>query len=67
MMKVLICPICGAITTVSRRKEVHCHKCEGIEMISAKLTFAKYSEMSEQQREDYVKSWLYIRERSNGE
>lgn len=64
MMKVFICPGCGSMTTVSRRKEVMCYKCEGIQMVPSKLTFAKYSEMNEQQRKDYVESWLYIRNRN---
>lgn len=33
-------------------------------MVPSKLTFAKYSEMNEQQRKDYVESWLYIRNRN---
>lgn len=61
MMKVFICPECGSITTVSRRKEVECYRCGGAEMVPSKLTFAKYSEMDEQQRRDYAESWLYIR------
>lgn len=36
-------------------------------MIPAKLTFAKYSEMDEQQRKDYSESWLYIRNHTSGE
>lgn len=52
------------MTTVSRRKEVMCYKCEGIQMVPSKLSFAKYSEMDEQQRKDYVESWLYIRNRN---
>lgn len=67
MMKVFICPNCGSITTVSRRKEVMCCKCEGIQMIPSKLTFAKYIGMDEQQRKNYAESWIYIRNRSNGE
>ncbi|MBU5474258.1 MAG: DNA-directed RNA polymerase subunit M [Clostridiales bacterium] len=64
MMKVFICPGCGSMTTVSRRKEVTCYKCEGIKMVPSKLSFAQYSEMDEQQRQDYAQSWLYIRERN---
>lgn len=63
MMKVFICPGCGSITTVSRRKEVICYKCEGLKMVASKLSFAQYSEMNEQQRKDYAESWLYIRKR----
>lgn len=36
-------------------------------MIPSKLTFAKYIEMDEQQRRNYAESWIYIRNRSNGE
>lgn len=67
MMKVFICPKCGSITTVSRRKEVFCHKCGGTQMIPSKLTFAKYTQMDEQQRKDYSEGWLYIRNHTSGE
>ncbi len=67
MMKVFICPECGSITAVSRRKEMFCHKCSGARMVPCKLSFSKYSEMDEQQRKDYSESWLYIRNRTNGE
>ena len=33
-------------------------------MVPSKLTFAKYTDMDEQQRRDYAESWLYIRRRS---
>ncbi len=64
MMKVFICPECGSITTVSRRKEIYCHKCGGTIMLPSKLTFSQYSEMDEQQRKDYSESWLYIRNKT---
>ncbi len=64
MMKVFICPECGSITTVSRRKEIYCHKCGGTKMLPSKLTFSQYSEMDEQQRKDYSESWLYIRNKT---
>lgn len=60
MIKVYICPQCGWLRTVSRRKEVECFKCGLEQMTPVKLTFAKYSEMSEKEREDYSKSWRYI-------
>ena len=31
-------------------------------MVPSKLSFAQYSEMDEQQRQDYAQSWVYIRE-----
>lgn len=43
MMKVFICPECGWIRTVSRRKEVECHKCSGVQMLPSRLTFVEYS------------------------
>lgn len=36
-------------------------------MIPSKLTFAKYTEMDEQQRKDYSESWLYIHKRKKEE
>ncbi len=59
MLKVYICPKCGWLRTVSRRNSVECFKC-GTDMLQTKITYDKYSEMSEQEREDYADSWLYI-------
>lgn len=60
MMKVFICPKCGWMRTVSRRKQVECFKCDNQEMALTKLSFLDYTEMSEQQRADYVESWQYL-------
>ena len=51
MMKVFICPECGWIRTVS---------CSGVQMLPSRLTFVEYSQMSDEQREDYAQSWLFI-------
>ena len=67
MMKVFICPECGSITTVSRRKGISCHRCGGTEMIPSKLTFTQYTDMDEKQRKDYSDSWLYIRNKMNNQ
>ena len=61
MMKIFICPNCGRLTAVSRKKEVNCFKCGGSPMERAKLTFEAYTEMDDRQRKDYSDSWLYIR------
>ncbi len=61
MMKVFICPECGGMTAVSRRKQLFCHKCSGVQMVSPRLTYSKYIEMDGRQRKDYAESWLYIR------
>lgn len=60
MMKVYICPDCGWMRVVSRRKEVECFKCGKEQMTVAKIDFVKYTSMSEKEREDYSKGWLYI-------
>lgn len=60
MMKVFICPKCGWMRTVSRRKQVECFKCDNQEMVLTKLSFLDYTEMSEQQRADYVESWQFL-------
>ena len=60
MMKVFICPKCGWVRTVSRRKQVECYKCKNQEMMQAKVSFLDYSKMGEQQRKDYVESWMFL-------
>ena len=59
-MKVYICPHCGWMRVVSRRKNVECFKCGDAQMTMTLLPYEKVGQMSEQEREDYVKSWLYI-------
>lgn len=59
-MKVYICPECGWIRVVSRRKSVECFKCGERHMAVTKLSYQKVGEMSEQERQDYAKSWLYL-------
>ena len=59
-MKVYICPHCGWMRVVSRRKNVECFKCGESQMTMTRLPYEKVGQMSEQEREDYVKSWLYI-------
>lgn len=63
MMKVYICPNCGWMRVVSRRKDVECYKCKEKQMTLAKLDFAKYTEMSEEERKDYSDGWLYIHQK----
>lgn len=60
MMRVYICPNCGWIRTVSRRKTVECFQCGEPDMSLARLSFLDYSEMDEEQRDNYVQSWLFI-------
>lgn len=64
MMRVYICPNCGWIRTVSRRKTVECYKCGQQEMVLSKLSFLEYSRMDEQQRKDYSESWLFIHKKN---
>ena len=59
-MKEYICPHCGWMRVVSRRKNVECFKCGEPQMTMTRLPYEKVGQMSEQEREDYVKSWLYI-------
>lgn len=59
-MKIYICPDCGWIRMVSRRKEVECFKCGRPQMQLTNLEFGKYTNMSEKERQDYADAWLYI-------
>jgi hypothetical protein len=64
MMKVFICPKCGWMRVVSRRKDVECYKCGVEDMTPVKLDFTSFSGMSEEERKDYANGWLYIHRRS---
>lgn len=63
-LKLYICPECGWLRTVSRRSTVECFKCGIPQMEAVKLTFQRYSEMTLQERQDYVESWFYIHKRT---
>ena len=63
MMKIYICPQCGWMRMVSRRKNVDCHQCGKEEMKLTNLDLAKYAGMSEEERSDYATAWLYIHKR----
>ena len=65
MMKVYICPLCGWMRVVSRRKDVECYKCDESQMTLAKLDFGKYTAMSEEERKDYSDRWLYIHQKKH--
>lgn len=66
MMRVYICPECGWIRTVSRRKDVECYKCGYGQMELSHLSYMEYTQMDEQKRQDYTESWLYIHNRKKG-
>jgi hypothetical protein len=63
-MKVYICPNCGWMRVVSRRKDVECYRCSEGQMTLAKIDFAAFSGMSEEERKDYADGWLYIHRKS---
>jgi len=65
MMKVFICPECGWMRVVSRRKQVECFKCGQWQMMLSKIDFIQYTEMNEQERKDYAQGWLYIHNRKS--
>lgn len=57
MMKVYLCPKCGNIRIVSRRKQVECLRC-GEQMLLDKMDFLEYTEKSQEEREAYAAEWL---------
>lgn len=63
MMKVYICPECGWMRIVSRRKDVECHQCGLEQMTLSNLSMVEYTNMTEQERADYIEGWLYIHSR----
>ena len=64
MMKVFICPTCGWMRVVSRRREVECYKCGEMQMTMAKMEFSAFAAMSEAERKDYADGWFYIHQKS---
>ena len=60
MMRVYICPDCGWMRMVSRRKNVECYKCGVQDMTLAKVDFATYVSWSEKERQEYSAAWMYI-------
>ena len=54
MMRVYICPDCGWMRMVSRRKNVECYKCGVQDMTLAKVDFATYVSWSEKVRTRFI-------------
>lgn len=65
-MKLYICPQCGWIRMVSRRRAVECLRCGNGQMRLTNLDLEKYTSMSEEDRAGYAKAWLYIHDRQKG-
>ena len=65
MMKVYICPECGWMRVVSRRKQVECFKCGQWQMTSVRREFVQYTSMTEEERNDYANGWLYIHKKGS--
>lgn len=63
MIKVYICPDCGWLREVSRRRKVECFKCGNAGMELTKLSYEQYVGMSTDERESYADSWMYIHRR----
>ncbi len=63
MIKVYICPKCGWLREVSRRREVECFKCGNGTMELTKLSYEQYVSMTTDERESYSDSWMYIHKR----
>ena len=63
MMKIYICPQCGWIRMVSRRKDVECLQCGDGQMRLTNLDLEKFTDMSEEARTSYAQAWLYIHNR----
>ena len=60
MMRVYICPDCGWMRMVSRRKNVECYKCGVQDMTLAKVDFATYVSWSEKERQEYSAAWMSL-------
>ena len=63
-MKIYICPECGWLRVVSRRKDVECHKCGNEQMKLTNLEFTKYSGMNE--KTILTHGCIFIVGKSNG-
>ena len=67
MMRVYICPDCGWMRMVSRRKNVECYKCGVQDMTLAKVDFAttiptsyRFIASISKERQEYSAAWMYI-------
>ena len=52
MIKVYGCPVCGKLTIGSMRTGMNCAQCQK-PMERLELTFLEYTQMTEDEREDY--------------
>ncbi|MBR2045666.1 MAG: DNA-directed RNA polymerase subunit M [Agathobacter sp.] len=67
MVKVFICPECGDTRLASRRKVVECFGCGNEQMKPSNLTLKEFSNLSEEDRANYIKGWLYIQSRKKNQ
>ena len=66
MMKIYICPECGWLRMVSRRRDVECHRCGNGQMRLTNLDLEKFSDMSAEERTSYAGAWLFIHKKQKG-
>lgn len=64
MLRVYICPDCGSIRPVARRKEVNCYQCDSA-MVGLKLTYVEYSEWNQEERRQFANQWLEENRKKN--
>ena len=65
-MKVYICPNCGWLRAVSRRKDVECFKCGEAQMELTRIDYGKFAYMDDEERQNYSESWMYIHHKKKG-
>lgn len=58
MMKVYICPQCGWVREVSRRKEVECHKCGLPQMTLTDMLYENFIELNKEERQAFADQWM---------
>ncbi len=65
MMKVYICPECGWLRAVSRRKDVECFKCGEPNMVLTRIDYKRFAFLGEEERRNYSESWMYIHKKKD--
>lgn len=58
MIKVYICPKCGWVREVSRRKSVECYQCGAGQMALTDVLYEAFVEWTPQEREEFSRSWV---------
>lgn len=65
MLKIYICPLCGATRIISNNHDSFCAACNNTAMVCTDLPYEKYVNMDSVERKQYTSLWLANAKKAN--